>query len=442
MLVGVHAEIICIGDELLAGGTVETNSAEIGRFLRLRGVSVRRAVSVADSLPAIVGALREADGVELCVITGGLGPTSDDLTSAAVAKAAGVDSRRLAEAVLEVEAALARRGRELDPIQLRQAEVPVGAVLIKNPVGIAPGFALEIGGRWVVALPGVPSEMRAMLDGAADSFAGFAPALTGEGGWSIKPRARRIFRCFGVPEAEIAGLVEPVFAELGLVGSGSGSAGSARAGIHYRASGPEVDLTVDVEALEAADVEVLERRLRGVLGEALYGLGEADLAVRIASCLKAHGLMLATAESCTGGRVAAAMTGIAGVSACFHGGVVAYHNGIKEKILGIPAEVLETHGAVSEPVARGMADGVRAAFDGHADLGVGITGIAGPGGGSEAKPVGTVDISVSDAGASHYRRFLFRGDRSAIQRDATAWALWMVFQRLRERGLSSVDLVD
>ena len=423
---GVRAEIICIGDELLTGGTVETNSAEIGRFLRLRGVTVRRAVSVADSLPAIVGALREASEVDLCVITGGLGPTSDDLTSSALAKAAGVDCGRLAEAIAEVEAALARRGRELDPIQLRQAEVPVGAVMIKNPVGIAPGFALEIGGRLVVALPGVPGEMRSMLDGVAELFA--------ERGWPDKPRARQIFRCFGLREAAIAALVEPVFAELGLV--------EASVGVHYRALGPEVDLTVDTEDLELADARALEARLREALAEALYGLGEADLAVRIAECLRAHGLMLATAESCTGGRVAAAMTGIAGVSACFHGGVVAYHNGIKEKVLGIPAEVLETHGAVSEPVARGMADGVRAAFDGHADLGVGITGIAGPGGGSEAKPVGTVDIAVSDGEVSHYRRFLFRGDRSAIQRDATAWALWMVFQRLRERGLSSVDLVD
>ncbi len=424
---GVRAEIICIGDELLTGGTVETNSAEIGRFLRLRGIAVRRAVSVADSLSAIVGALRSAKEVDLCVITGGLGPTSDDLTSSAVAKAAGVDSRCLAEAVSAVEAALARRGRELDPIQRRQAEVPVGATMIKNPVGIAPGFALEIDGRLLVALPGVPAEMRSMFDGVAALFA--------SRGWPDAPRARRIFRCFGLREAAIVALVEPVFAELGLVGEAS-------VGIHYRASGPEVDLTVDVEDLEIADACALEARLRGVLGDALVGLGEADLAVRIAEILKAHGLMLATAESCTGGRVAAAMTGIAGVSACFHGGIVAYHNGIKEKLLGIPAEILETHGAVSEPVARGMADGVRAAFDGHADLGVGITGIAGPGGGSEAKPVGTVDIAVSDGEVSHYRRFLFRGDRSAIQRDATAWALWMVFQRLRERGLSAVDLVD
>ncbi len=428
---GLRAEIICIGDELLTGGTVETNSAEIGRFLRRRGVAVRRAVSVADSLAAIVGALREATEVDLCVITGGLGPTSDDLTSSAVAKAAGVDCGRLAEAVAEVEAALARRGHELDPIQLRQAEVPVGAALILNPVGIAPGFALEIEGRLVVALPGVPAEMRSMLDSVAELCAEHFVKK----GWSGEPRARQIFRCFGLREAAIVALVEPVFAELGLVGEAS-------VGIHYRAAGPEVDLTVDVEELEIADAAALEARLREALGEALYGLGEAGLAVRIAECLKAHGLTLATAESCTGGRVAAAMTGIAGVSACFHGGIVAYHNGIKEKVLGIPAEVLETHGAVSEPVARGMADGVRAALEGHADLGVGITGIAGPGGGSEAKPVGTVDIAVSDGEASHYRRFLFRGDRSAIQRDATAWALWMVFQRLRERGLSSVDLVD
>lgn len=423
---GACAEIICIGDELLTGGTVDTNSGEISRFLWGLGIGVERALSVADSISAIVGAIKGLEGIDLCVITGGLGPTLDDLTSAAVAKAAGVRCERPEAAIAAVEAALARRGHKFDAIQARQAEVPVGATLIKNSQGIAPGFCLEIDGCLVIALPGVPAEMRAMLAGPV------ATMLRARCGSSLSPRAIRELRVFGLREATVASLVEPLLDEPEL----------QAVGVHYKAAGPEVDLTLDVDAITKARADALVQRLRDGLGTAFVGLGTDDLADRVASVLSAHGLMLATAESCTGGRVAAAMTGIAGVSACFHGGIVAYHNGIKEKILGISAEVLETHGAVSEPVARGMADGVRAAFEGHADLGVGITGIAGPGGGSAEKPVGTVDIAVSDALACDYRRFHFRGDRPTIQRAATSWALWMVLQRLRERGLSAVDLVD
>lgn len=332
-------------------------------------------------------------------------------------------------AVAAVEAALARRGRGLDPIQLRQAEIPAGAEVIANPRGIAPGFALEIAGRLVIALPGVPEEVRAML-------AGDVAALL-ERRFGARARARRILRCFGLREAAIAAHVEPVVD--GLRGEGPELDPLV---IHYRAAGPEVDLTLDVEGIPAAAVDRLVRRLWAALGDACYAVGDVELSARIAAILIAHGLTLGSAESCTGGRVAAAMTANPGVSACFHGAVVAYDNAIKAAVLGIPMEVIEGHGAVSEPVARGMAAGVRAALAGHADIGVGITGIAGPGGGSDAKPVGTVDIAVDDGEVSRYRRFHFRGDRPSIQRQATQWALWMVFHRLRERGLSQVSVVD
>ena len=426
--VGTQAQIICIGDELLTGGTVDTNSGEIGRFLWGLGIDVERALSVADSIPAVVRALRSLEGIDLCVMTGGLGPTGDDLTSAAVAMAAGVRCERSEAAMAAVAGALARRGHELDAIQARQADVPAGARLIENSQGIAPGFSLEIGGSLVIVLPGVPAEMREMLAGPV------ATLLRSR--WpSLPPRQVKQLRVFGLREATVAARVETLLETLE-------APELHNIGVHYRALGPEIEITVDTNAISAAMAEVLLQGLRDALGTAFVGDGSAGLAARVASTLSAHGLLLATAESCTGGRVAAAMTAIAGVSACFHGGVVAYHNGIKEKILGIPAKVLETHGAVSEPVARGMAAGVRAAFEGHADLGVGITGIAGPGGGSAEKPVGTVDIAVSDAMACEYRRFHFYGDRPTIQRAATSWALWMVLQRLRERGLSAADLVD
>ncbi|MEZ4382467.1 MAG: CinA family nicotinamide mononucleotide deamidase-related protein [Nannocystaceae bacterium] len=426
---GPCAEIICVGDELLTGDTIDTNSAEIGRFLRLRGIAARRAVSVADATAAIAGALAQAVEADLCVVTGGLGPTRDDLTAAALAEVAGVECVLSPVAVAAVEAALASRGRGVDPIQLRQAEIPAGAEVIANPGGIAPGFAVEIAGRLVIALPGVPEEVRAMLaDGVSTLL---------ERRFAARPRVRRVLRCFGLREAEVAAHVEPAVDAL----RGEDPRLDPLV-IHYRARGPEVDVTLDVDAIAEAAVERLERRLRDALGDACYAVGEVELSARIAAILIARGLTLGTAESCTGGRVAAAMTANAGVSACFHGAVVAYDNAIKAAVLGIPMEVIEAHGAVSEPVARGMAAGVRAALAGHADIGVGITGIAGPGGGSDAKPVGTVDIAVDDGEASRYRRFHFRGDRPTIQRRATQWALWMVFHRLRERGLSEVSVVD
>ncbi|MCB9700758.1 MAG: CinA family nicotinamide mononucleotide deamidase-related protein [Myxococcales bacterium] len=417
------AEIICVGDELLAGDTLDTNSADIARFLRLWGVTVRRAVSVADGEAAIVGALEDALGADLCVVTGGLGPTGDDLTAAAVASAAGVDRVRSPAAIEAITARLAARGHACDEVQLRQAEVPAGATIVDNPIGIAPGFALDLRGTLVVCLPGVPTEVRAMLEGLAS-------LLRARLGDALGPRPRRILRVFGLREGDLAGRLEPIFAALGLEAAG--------AVVHYRARGPEIEVTIDVGGAPSALVDAAISRAREALGDAVYGLGEADLAARVVAALIAAELRVASAESCTGGRVAAAITGIAGSSACFHGAIVAYDNGVKSGVLGVDEAILAEHGAVSEPVARAMAEGVRVALAGHADIGVGITGIAGPGGGSPAKPVGTVDFAVSDGERTTHRRLHLRGDRSTIQAHATAWALWLVWERLRERGLAEV----
>ena len=423
----VTAEIITIGDELLSGEVVDTNSAEIAAALRRRGVRVVRALSVADDVAAIADALRtalEGGGVDVCVVTGGLGPTSDDLTAAAVARACGVPTERHPAAEAAVIAYLTARGRPVDAIQLRQAELPRGAAIVPNPVGSAPGFAARLGVGEVICLPGVPREMRAMLE------ASVIPRL--EGAYPLRRWGRRVYRTLGLREAEVAAQVEPIAA------AARGEAALAELKVHYRVAAPEVILTLEAGEGSEAALAALDGAIAAALGEALYGIGEADLPSRLVAALTGAGLTMATAESCSGGRAAALLTGIAGASACVHGAVVAYDNAIKARLLGVPEAVLAAHGAVSEATARAMAEGARAAMAGHADLGLGITGIAGPSGGSAETPVGTVDFAVADAAGTVHRRLLLRGDRASIQHQAAMWGLFLAWARLGARGLAAV----
>lgn len=427
--VPVTAAILSVGDELLSGDVVNTNLAEVARALRGCGVRVERALSVPDRREAIVDALRSClvdVGMDLCLVTGGLGPTSDDLTAASVAVACALPLAQHPEAAAQITAYLQARGRPVEAVQLRQAALPAGAEVIQNPVGSAPGFAVRLAGGEVICMPGVPREMRAML------AEGVIPRLVAR--HRLRPTPRRVYRTLGLREAELAARVEPIAADA-----------RAREAlrdlvVHYRVVAPEVFLTL--EAGEGADLAELDAAIVPALGDALYGIGEADLPTRLVAALTAAGLTVASAESCTGGRVAALITGVAGSSSCFHGAVVAYDNAIKTSILGVPASTLAEHGAVSEATARAMAEGVRAAMAGHADLGVGVTGIAGPSGGSAAKPVGTVDFAVADRAGTSHRRLHIHGDRATVQHVAAMWALRLVWDRLVARGLAAAGEAD
>ena len=425
------AQILTVGDELLSGDTVNTNLAFLGERCRRLGLEVVRALSVRDRIDEIVAAVREAAAADLLLVSGGLGPTSDDLTAEAVARACGVGLVRDAASEAAIAALFAARGRAMPEINRKQADFPAGAEVLPNPIGTAPGFAVvQPGGCLVACMPGVPREMKKMMAEQVEPRlqARFAPPEI----------PRRVYRLVGRGESAIAVDVEPLAAA-----ARARSPGLAAMYVHYRAATPQVLLILEglagADGARATEAELasFDTPFAAALAPALYGIGEAELEARVLTACRRAGLWLATAESCTGGQIAARLTSVAGSSAVVRGGVVAYDNAIKTAVLGVPAEVIAAHGAVSEPVARAMAEGARRVL--AADIAVGITGIAGPGGGSPEKPIGTVDVAVADAAGCTYKRLALFGDRALIQHSAAVWALKLVWDRLVERGLAQVE---
>jgi len=437
----VRAHLLTIGDELLAGDVIDRNKAWMGRRCRALGVEVVRASTVRDRVEEIVAAMREAaEQAELCLVSGGLGPTTDDLTAESAAAAAGVGLVRHQALADRLEAFFGARGRELVETNLKQADLPEGAVVLDNPIGTAAGFAVELRGCWLFSMPGVPRELHQMMREQVE------PRVR-ERFAQLVAVPRRVYRAIGSGESSVQQNVKGVLAE-----ARERSPGLASMFVHYRARYPEVQLILeatpgpDDAGANAVELASLDEPLRAAIGPALYSvsLGEDDegdehsLAKLLVAKLIERGLSLATAESCTGGGIGAAVTAIAGSSACFVGGVIAYANAVKIAQLGVAAELLATHGAVSEPVARAMAEGARTRLG--ADIAVSTTGVAGPGGGSPDKPVGTVDVAVATAAGTSYKRLLLFGKRDTIRYAATLLALKLVLDTLLDT-LSNPDNV-
>ena len=436
-----QAQILTIGDELLSGDTVNSNLAFLGERCRRLGISVIRAVSVRDRIDEIVAALADvAQWADLCLISGGLGPTSDDLTAEAVASACGVQLVRNPEALAAMTEMFARFNRPMPEINRKQADLPAGADMLTNPIGTAPGFAVRLpdsaaSGRrcWVACMPGVPREMRRMMVEQIE------PRLTRE--FTLPATHRRVYRAIGRGESAIAAELEPIVAE-----ARTRSPGLANLYFHYRASAPQVLLIAegtpgpDGARATMEELAELDAPFTQALYPALYGLGDADLPTRLVAALTRAGQTVASAESCTGGRVGALLTEVAGASACYFGGVIAYDNTVKVGVLNVSRADLSQHGAVSEAVARAMAAGARRAMG--TDFAVATTGVAGPGGGSPEKPVGTVDIAVANAEGCTYKRLQLHGERSLIQHVSAMWALKCLWDRMVERGLASVEAMD
>jgi nicotinamide-nucleotide amidase len=429
--------ILTIGDELLAGDIVDRNSAFLATRCRVLGLEVHRHVSVRDRIPEIVEALRGAAAeADACLVSGGLGPTTDDLTAQAVAEAAGVGLVRNGEIVGRLEAFFASRGREVVEANRKQADLPDGAEVLDNPVGTAPGFWVELRGEAacvVACMPGVPHELHRMMTEQVE------PRLRGR--FDAAPVPRRIYRAIGHGESSVQEKIRAA-----VENARKRSPGLANALLHYRAHMPEVLLNFEGLAGEdgvSATVEelrTLDAPMSEALGKALYGIGEADLPPRLIAALRAAGASLCTAESCTGGLVGATLTEVPGASEVFAGGVVSYSNEIKTKLLGVPDELIQEEGAVSEAVARAMARGARETMG--SDLSVSITGIAGPDGGSGEKPVGTVHFAVCDAKDTSHKRVRLYGNRGTVRRAAATWALKLVWDRLVERGQASIEEMD
>ena len=384
----MKAEIIAIGSELVGGQRVDTNSAWISSRLGELGIPVRFHTSISDDLAENVSVLRIAlDRAELVVTTGGLGPTQDDLTRETVAAVAGVKLVEDEASLRHIKAMFLKRRREMAERNKVQALFPAGSEPLPNRVGTAPGIGMDLGRAWVACLPGVPSEMKVMFDEQV------APRLRARGlaGRSI---VHRSIHLFGLGESEVEARAMDLTArgrtpEVGITASD--------ATITLRVSAEGAD---EAEALDRAEPTLAA--IRGRFGEVIVGENGEGVADALVKELAAAGATIAVAESCTGGLVAAGITAIPGVSARFLGGVVAYANAAKTAMIDVPAALIEAHGAVSGEVAEAMATGVRDRFG--SSLGLSITGVAGPGGGTPGKPVGLVYLGLADESGVWHRR--------------------------------------
>lgn len=415
------AEIVAVGSELLTAHRLDTNSLWLTGRLNELGIDVRAKAVVGDDRTDLATTVRDALGrADLVITTGGLGPTEDDLTREAVAEVLDLPLDENADILAVIRARFDRRGFPMPELNRRQALVPRGAIVLTNAHGTAPGLWIEAGDRVVVLLPGPPRELQVIFDAHA------APRL--EAMTHGHKMRRRVLKITGRAESQVDEVAQPIYTPLGcdvVPIQTTILASPGQIELHLSARG------TDVVALDRA-LESGVARLAEALGPPVFSVDGRSLETVVGDLLRQRAWTIAVAESCTAGLVLGRLTEVAGSSAWVLGGVVAYANEVKTGQLGVPSELLESHGAVSEPVARAMADGVRSRLG--ADVGLAITGIAGPGGGSEAKPVGTVVIAAT--GAIEARKtFKFLGDRQMVRLQAVMAAMDMVRRKTSEADL-------
>lgn len=403
------AIILSIGDELVLGQTIDTNSAWLSRQLATIGVRIAAHATVPDDQPSIERAIKSAVvDCEVLLISGGLGPTEDDLTRQALAGVLGVPLEMDDDALRHLTAFFRNLKREMAESNKIQAMRPHGTMMIENTCGTAPGISATLGGCRVFIVPGVPKEMKAMF--ARDIL----PVLRQAGGGAAI--ASRTLHTFGQGESNVAEALGDLMKRGRNPSVGTTVAGgvvSLRVNAYFES--PEK---------ATAEMEKTAGDCREKLGDLIYGQDEEALAGVVAGLLKAAGKKVATAESCTGGLLAKYLTDIAGSSGYFTHGWVTYSNEAKTQLLDVSPITLQEHGAVSEAVVVEMAIAARA--KGNADFAIAISGVAGPDGGTPAKPVGTVCIAVSHAEAVESRTFRFPGDREFIRDRSAKMALAML----------------
>lgn len=397
--------LLSIGDELLRGEIVDSNAQWLADQLTLLGFDVACIETVGDHTGRIVATLRRMVNEHAVVVaTGGLGPTSDDLTAAAVAEALGTGLEKSQEALEAIARRLAERGRDLRPGHEKQAALPKGSEMLPNSAGTAPGFVLRAERTATLyVLPGVPSEMRAMYEEQV------LPRLRPS---ALNNAYAVVLHTFGVGESFIAEQLE------GL------SEAHPRVTLGFRARGGEVDVRISARAADPAEarerVFPAAEEARQRLGDSVYGEGDQTMPQLAGRSVRSKGWRLAVAESCTGGLIAQQLTSMP-ASDYFVGGAVTYGNAVKTKLLGVSEDTLRGHGAVSAEVAAEMAEGARRAFD--AEVAISVTGIAGPTGATADKPVGLVHWAVSHPGGTVVEHRVFAGDRNQIQQQAAVATL-------------------
>jgi nicotinamide-nucleotide amidase len=414
-----RAAIIAVGSEMLTPSKIDTNSLYITEQLNLLGIQVAFKTIVGDDRGDLETAVREAlVRVDLLVCCGGLGPTDDDLTRPVVADVLQRPLVEEEEITARIRARFQGRGLEMPEINRRQAMVPAGARVIPNVNGTAPGLWIEHRDQLILLLPGPPRELKPMMAALAEGV-----LRERAGGMSL---VRRVIRITGRSESHADEAVQPLYAEW--------SRAATPISATILASLGQIELHLTACCASRADAEAaLDRaveQVQAVMGLHVYSTDGRALEEVLGAMLAARGLTVAVAESCTGGLIASRLTDVPGSSRYVERGVVTYSNASKIELLGVPEEMLAAHGAVSEPVATTMADGIRTRA--RADIGIGVTGIAGPDGGTPEKPVGTVCVAASSATATRVRTFRFVGGREMVKFQASQAALDMVRRMLLE----------
>ena len=412
----MRAELIAVGTELLLSGRRDSNGDWLASRLAERGVEISRRTIAPDAeheVAELVTAARSR--VQLVVVTGGLGPTKDDLTREAIARSLGVPLLVDPAIRARIHDAYRTRGYPAAGPADAQARIPLGCEPIDNPVGSAPGLLFPGPPAWVVSLPGVPAEMRAMFDLALQRLDDALPA-------AAVPRVRLLLG--GIPESEaderLRDLIGPSSSATVTILAGEG-------GVELLIVGSPGD-----PRAAAADVARLEAEIRRRLGSAIVGDGETTLASAVGALLCERKGSLAVAESCTGGLLGARITDVPGASEWFLGGFLVYSDALKRELLGISDDLLRRHGAVSEPAGAAMAEGARARTG--ATHALGITGIAGPTGGTDAKPVGLVYVSLAAPGGTRVKEVRLKGDRATVRARSVAIALELLRRALIGEG--------
>ena len=410
----MDAEIIAVGSELLTPHRHDTNSLYLTGKLNSLGIEVQFKTVVGDHPERLASVFRSAlERSKLIILMGGLGPTEDDINRQVVADVLGRALQEVSEIIERIAARYARTGRKMPPNNARQALVPEGAEWLPNHKGTAPGIWIEQDGTTIVMLPGPPHELEAMFEDQC------LPRLKGRisAGWI----RTRVIKVAGLPESEVDQRIAPIYKPYNNPSTTILSTGGAI----------EVHLTARGATQEEADalLDELTEKIEPALGDHIFSTRGETLEEVVGMYLVMKQKTLATAESCTGGLLGERITRVPGSSEYYLGGAVCYSNEMKTRFAGVSPRLLEMHGAVSKPVAQALAEGIRRKT--NASIGIGVTGVAGPGGGTEEKPVGMVFISVADDRGTEVREFRFPGDRERVRLLSSQFALEMLRRRIR-----------
>ena len=417
----MRACIIAVGSELLTPFRVDTNSLFITERLNTAGFDVRLKTVVGDSIDELSALLRQAlTWADVIVLTGGLGPTADDVTRDAVARVLELPFDEDEATVMRIRERFTRRGMVMQEINRRQALVPRGATLLENPNGTAPGLWLTSEKTAIVLLPGPPREMKPMFESVMRDL-----LVSRSGGAGL---FRRVLKITGRPESDVDAQVEPIYSPWVTQDVPISTTILAVLGQI------ELHLTASAASREAADrvLDPAVRELQRALGDDVYSVDGSALEEVVGASLRARRLTVAVAESCTGGLLTSRLTDVPGSSAYVERSEVCYSNQAKIDSLGVAEALIDQHGAVSEPVARAMAEGIRAKA--ATRVGIGVTGIAGPGGGTADKPVGTVAIAVLVDADARVRTFHFVGAREMVKFQSAQAALNMLRLMLKQQS--------